>query len=154
MSHPATIAPGATGSPGSEPPLLAVEGLAKRYGRVWALEHASFEVRRGEILGLIGPNGSGKTTLFSCVSGLIPTTAGRVTATGVDLDGDRRKQTLFFVPDGVRPWAAQSVRAAVESVAALFGVTGARVDDVLAELSLGPLAAARMGTLSKGEHRR
>jgi len=51
--------------------LLRLDGLAKHFGGVVALEGVSFEVNSGETVGLIGPNGSGKTTLFNCVTGYL-----------------------------------------------------------------------------------
>jgi branched-chain amino acid transport system permease protein len=51
-------------------PLLRIEHLSKHFGGVAAVDRVSFDVNRGEIVGLIGPNGSGKTTLFNCVTGL------------------------------------------------------------------------------------
>ena len=59
-------------------PLLACHGLTRRFGGLAALEDLDLEVRRGEILGLIGPNGSGKTTFFNVVTGIYPASAGRV----------------------------------------------------------------------------
>jgi branched-chain amino acid transport system ATP-binding protein len=56
--------------------MLTVSGLTKRFGGFTALNAVSFEVRKGEILGLIGPNGSGKTTCFNCISGALVPTAG------------------------------------------------------------------------------
>jgi branched-chain amino acid transport system ATP-binding protein len=56
--------------------MLTVSGLTKRFGGFTALNAVSFEVRKGEILGLIGPNGSGKTTCFNCISGALQPTAG------------------------------------------------------------------------------
>jgi len=67
--------------------MLTVEKLTKRFGGFTALNQVSFEVREGEILGLIGPNGSGKTTLFNCVSGALPPTAGSVRLRGVEIGG-------------------------------------------------------------------
>src|SRR3990172_6943448 len=58
--------------------MLTVSGLTKRFGGFTALNAVSFEVREGEILGLIGPNGSGKTTAFNCVSGALPRPAGSI----------------------------------------------------------------------------
>jgi branched-chain amino acid transport system ATP-binding protein len=58
--------------------VLTVTDLTKRFGGFTALSGVSFEVKQGEILGLIGPNGSGKTTLFNCVSGALAPTAGSI----------------------------------------------------------------------------
>ena len=69
----------------SAPPLLRASGLARRFGGVVALEDLDLEVRRGEILGLIGPNGSGKTTFFNAVTGIYPASAGRVEFDGRDI---------------------------------------------------------------------
>jgi branched-chain amino acid transport system ATP-binding protein len=65
--------------------LLAVEGIAKRFGGLSALEGLSFSIARGEIFGLIGPNGAGKTTLFNVLTGLYRADRGRVVFDGRDL---------------------------------------------------------------------
>lgn len=67
--------------------MLAVTGLTKRFGGFTALDQVSFEVREGEILGLIGPNGSGKTTAFNCVSGTLAATAGSIRFRSEDITG-------------------------------------------------------------------
>ena len=64
--------------------MLAVERLSKRFGGFLAVNQVSFEVRQGEILGLIGPNGSGKTTFLRTAMGLIAPSEGRVTWGGVE----------------------------------------------------------------------
>ena len=67
--------------------MLTVSLLAKHFGGFTALDDVSFEVRQGEILGLIGPNGSGKTTLFNCVSGALAPTSGSVRFRGEEMVG-------------------------------------------------------------------
>jgi branched-chain amino acid transport system ATP-binding protein len=67
--------------------VLTVTKITKRFGGFTALNHVSFEVHEGEILGLIGPNGSGKTTLFNCVSGALPPTAGSIRFRGDEIGG-------------------------------------------------------------------
>ncbi len=59
-------------------PLLVVEGLARRFGGVVAVDGVDLEVRGGEILGVIGPNGAGKTTVFEMIAGFTQPDAGRV----------------------------------------------------------------------------
>ena len=68
-------------------PLLEIEDLAKSYSGVRALDGFDGEVHEGEILGLVGPNGSGKTTLFSCITGFVRATGGRIVWRGREISG-------------------------------------------------------------------
>jgi ABC-type multidrug transport system ATPase subunit len=128
--------------------------MSKRFGAFWALRDASFTIRPAEILGLVGPNGSGKTTLFRCVAGLTPATDGSVVLDDAALSVAERKRHLFFVPDGIRPWAEQTVAWALGYSAQLHGVDPDRASSISAVLGLDALRGARLGELSKGEHRR
>jgi len=65
--------------------VLTVSGLAKHFGGIAAVNHVTFDLREGEILGLIGPNGAGKTTIFDLVSGMLVADAGRITLRGQDV---------------------------------------------------------------------
>jgi branched-chain amino acid transport system ATP-binding protein len=67
--------------------LLAVSGVAKRFGGVQALSDVSFSIAQGEIYGLIGPNGAGKTTLFNVLTGIYPADAGSFRFAGRELGG-------------------------------------------------------------------
>jgi branched-chain amino acid transport system ATP-binding protein len=67
--------------------MLTISNLTKRFGGFTALHGVSFEVREGEILGLIGPNGSGKTTCFNCISGTLIPTAGSIRFRNEDTAG-------------------------------------------------------------------
>ena len=66
---------------------LQVSGLGKRFGGVVAVKNMSFDLRAGEITGLIGPNGSGKSTVMSLIMGLIRANAGAIKLDGVDIAG-------------------------------------------------------------------
>ena len=67
--------------------MLAVEGLCKRFGGFLAVNQVSFEVREGEILGLIGPNGSGKSTTFNLIAGTLQPTSGSIRFKGAEIGG-------------------------------------------------------------------
>lgn len=68
-------------------PTLTVRGLTKRFGGLTAVKNLSFDLRPGEILGLIGPNGSGKSTAMKSVMGIERPTAGEVIFEGEDVAG-------------------------------------------------------------------
>ena len=68
-------------------PLLAVEGLTKRFGSLRAVDEVGFTVEAGALDALIGPNGAGKTTLFNTVSGIERPDGGRVRLSGRRIDG-------------------------------------------------------------------
>ena len=70
-------------------PVLEVRGLSRHFGGISAVDDVSFEVREGEILGIIGPNGSGKSTLFNCILGQLRPTAGDVHVDGRSVAGLR-----------------------------------------------------------------
>ena len=67
--------------------MLAVEGLVKRFGGFLAVYQVSFDVRAGEILGLIGPNGSGKSTTFNLIAGNLRPTSGSIRFDGKEIGG-------------------------------------------------------------------
>jgi branched-chain amino acid transport system ATP-binding protein len=67
--------------------MLEVRDLSKAFGGLKAVDHASLDVRAGEIVGLIGPNGAGKTTLFATIAGFHKPDGGRITLQGHDITG-------------------------------------------------------------------
>jgi branched-chain amino acid transport system ATP-binding protein len=104
--------------------VLTVDRLAKQFGGFTALNAVSFEVKEGEILGLIGPNGSGKTTCFNCISGALTPTAGSIRFKGDEIAGltpdaicHRGLARTFQIP---RPFRKLSILENV-AVAAHFG---------------------------------
>lgn len=72
--------------------LLSMEDVGMRFGGLVALDGVSFDIRRGEILGLIGPNGAGKTTCFNALTGVYRPTSGRVLLEGAPLGRRQRFQ--------------------------------------------------------------
>jgi branched-chain amino acid transport system ATP-binding protein len=95
-------------------PLLAVEGVVKRFGGFTALNGVALHVNAGERFGLIGPNGSGKTTLINCIAGTLHPDGGRIAFEGQDitrLPAHRRTRLgiarSFQIP---RPFTSMTVR--------------------------------------------
>jgi len=84
-------------------PLLTIDRARKAFGGLVAVNDVSFEVAKGELLGLIGPNGSGKTTLMRCLAGVLEPTAGRIAIDGIALAQDKlaAKQRLGYAVDPV-----------------------------------------------------
>jgi len=134
--------------------LLTAKGISKRYDGNAVLQDASFSVRDQEILGLIGPNGAGKTTLFECLAGLIPADSGEVAFRGQTIEPAKRKASLFYLPDGIRPWPDQTVDWVLSFFEALFGRPRGESAELAQALKLGALLKSRVGSLSKGESKR
>jgi ABC-type branched-subunit amino acid transport system ATPase component len=83
--------------------IVQITDLTKNYGQLAAVQDVSFSIRRGEVLGLIGPNGSGKTTVFECLGGVLPFESGSIeprVAGG--------KPVMFYLPDAITPWPEPS----------------------------------------------
>jgi ABC-type multidrug transport system ATPase subunit len=134
--------------------LMRVAGLSKRYGDQQALTEVSFDVATNEIVGLIGPNGAGKTTLLEAVAGLLPIDSGAVFWRDNALPFNRRRDSIFFLPDGVRPWQEQRVLHVIEFFAAVYGRPGGMLCNTIRLLGLSPVLRKRVDALSKGFCRR
>ncbi len=152
-------------------PLLRVEGLAKRFGGLVAVDAVGLEVRPGEIHAVIGPNGAGKTTLVHLLSGALAPDAGRILFAGADVTGRpfhervalglarsyqvtslfRRFSVLDNVALAVQARSGSSLRfwAPIARERALFDEARA----VLAEIGLAERTGTRAGHLSHGEQR-
>jgi ABC-type multidrug transport system ATPase subunit len=134
--------------------LLTVEGVTKDFNKRRVLDDVSFSVRAGEILGLIGPNGSGKTTLFECLAGLMPANAGAIKSNNKELVPAKRKEALFYLPDGISPWAEQTVKWVLDFFRKLYERPQQAASALVEPLRLAELMKARVATLSKGERKR
>jgi len=134
--------------------MLSVEGLSKIFGSRRVLSDVSFTVRPGEVLGLIGPNGAGKTTVLECLAGLLPSNAGSLSYRGESLALTRRKQALFYVPDGILPWAEQPVKWVLRFFEKLYARGADKLSQIAGPLRLEEIGRSRIGTLSKGERKR
>jgi ABC-2 type transport system ATP-binding protein len=134
--------------------LVEVRGLTRRYGALVAVQDASFEVRRGEMFGLIGPDGAGKTTTLRVVLGLIAPHAGTVRTCGLD----PRRQTealsrrIGYLSQRFSLYGDLTVDENIAFFAHVHGVGGwrERRDRLLERLRLAPFRDRRADRLSGG----
>ena len=130
--------------------LMQVAGLNKHYGEQRALIDVSFDVGPREVLGLIGPNGAGKTTLLETIAGIVPADAGDVLWHGAPVAHAHRRDAIFYLPDGLRPWDDQFVVRVVEFFATVYGRGQSRLAETIHLADLAPVLNKRVSTLSKG----
>lgn len=150
----------ASPTPTSGLPPLAVRDLSFAYGEQRALDGLSFEVRPGELFGLLGPNGSGKTTLFRIVTTLMPPLGGSAAvlghATMDDPGAVRRSLGVVFQQPALD--AELTVRENLRFHGVLVGLGGKtlddRIDEMLDAFGLRDRAGDRVKTLSGGLARR
>lgn len=140
--------------------MIEVQNVTKYYGRVRALHNVSFDVKPGEIVGLLGPNGSGKTTLMRILTGFFPPTEGKVLVAGHDVENAslEMRRKLGYLPENVVLYPDMSVQAFLGFSARVKAARGAerrrQVARVLEECGLADMARRQMGTLSKGYRQR
>jgi ABC-2 type transport system ATP-binding protein len=139
-------------------PVLTVSDLKKVYGGLTAVDGVSFEVRPGEIVGLVGPNGAGKTTTISMILGVLEPSAGQVRIDGVDLSSQRARalaRTNFATAYAPLP-GNLTVEQNLKVFGLIYGVKGlkARIERLLAEYDLEHHRKTKCGLLSSGEQTR
>ena len=135
-----------------------LESVRQRYGGRTVLDLAELEVRRGEVLALVGPSGSGKSTLLRLLNFLESPTEGRLFYEGRQADGERtplelrREVTTVFQQTALQK---ASVRSNVAYGLRLRGLPAdGQVQGLLETVGLGELAGAQARTLSGGEKQR
>ena len=141
-------------------PVIAIEGLRKTYRvGLWrkpveAVRGVSFDVREGEIVGLVGPNGSGKTTTLKVLLGLCAPTAGRVRIRGIDASDPRSRQDVGFLPESPYVYPYLTPREFVDLCARLSSVSAptrrARVSQAIQRAGIAFAADRQVRGLSKG----
>jgi len=106
------------------------------------------------VIGIIGPNGAGKTTLLEAVAGLLPADSGEVSWRGEMLPPPQRRNVLFYLPDGVRPYRDQTTSQVVSFFAGVYRSSKAESATTITSVGLSPVLHKRVHALSKGYNRR
>jgi len=140
--------------------MITVDGLTKRYGRNVAVDHISFSVRKGQVVGFLGPNGAGKTTTMRVLTCFLPPTAGRATLAGFDVLEQplEVKKRIGYLPESPPLYPEMEVVEYLRFVGRLKGVgkseIGRRVDEVCALCAIGEVRKTLIAKLSKGYRQR
>ncbi len=141
---------------------IHTEGLIKKYGRRTVVNHVSFEVNQGEIVGLLGPNGAGKTTSFYMVVGIVKPDAGDVFLDGQNITKlpmyKRAQMGIGYLPQEASVFRKLSVEDNIKAVLEMTKLTKAeqekKLESLLEEFRLTHVRKSPGDVLSGGERRR
>ena len=116
--------------------MLELRGLTKRYGGHLAVDHVSFHVDRGEVVGYLGPNGSGKSTTVNMVVGLLEPTSGSIWLDGIRHSDDPAayRGRIGYVPEEPYLYTHLTATEYLTLVGRLRGIAQARLDEKVPEL--------------------
>ena len=140
--------------------MIEIDNLMKRFGAAVAVDHVSFNVDRGEVLGFLGPNGAGKSTTMKMITGFLTPSSGTARVEGFDVQTDpiEVKRRVGYLPEGAPMWSDMTPRGFLTFVAQVRGLRGAklneRIDIVVAQTQLDSVLEKPIETLSKGFKRR
>jgi ABC-2 type transport system ATP-binding protein len=139
---------------------IQLEGLTKKFGGFTAVDHVSFDVKRGEIFGLLGPNGAGKTTLIRMLSTLTRPTEGTATVDGYDIvkDDDKVRRLVGLVSEKIIMYDRLTARENLLFFGRLYDVPekdlARRIEKLLELVQLAKWRDTLVGTFSTGMRQR
>lgn len=152
------------GQPVPTPSAVVVQGLTKIFKDFWgrpkarAVDNISFEVRQGEIFGLLGPNGSGKSTTVKLLLGLLYPTKGHIRVFGQSPRNVAIKSRIGYLPEESYLYRYLNAGETLDFFGSLFGLAGdsrkQRIEQLLEMVGLGQTRTRAVGEFSKGMQRR
>jgi ABC-2 type transport system ATP-binding protein len=140
--------------------MISVKDLSKKYARNTAVDHISFEVEKGQIVGFLGPNGAGKTTTMRILTCFLPPSSGTATVAGYDvLEAPLEvKRRIGYLPEAPPLYLEMRTAEYLAFVGRLKGLSGAelrhRVDTVCDRCAVGDVKNKLLEKLSKGYRQR
>ena len=134
---------------------LEVKNLVKKFNSTIAVNNISFEIKKNNTLGLLGPNGCGKTTSIGMMLGLITPTSGKIFIDGIKLNSENRIKLLSlinFASPYIELPKKLTVRQNLEVYARLYGVSNKveRIEELVEDLNLSKFLNKNIGELSSG----
>jgi ABC-2 type transport system ATP-binding protein len=140
--------------------MITVKELTKKYARHTAVDHISFSVDKGQIVGFLGPNGAGKTTTMRMLTCFLPPTDGEATVAGFDVLEQplEVKKRIGYLPETPPLYPEMETQEYLTFVGRLKGLSGAdlrkRVDFVCERCAVADMKSKLLGKLSKGYRQR
>ena len=137
--------------------MIRVEGLARRFGAVQAVDGVGFEAADGRITGLLGPNGAGKSTTLRILYTVLRADAGTAAVDGIDVQADplAARRRIGVLPHAAGVYPQLTARENIAYFGRLHGIGEAalrrRIDELVSELDLGDVADRRAKGFSQGE---
>jgi ABC-2 type transport system ATP-binding protein len=140
--------------------MISVHNLTKYFGPIMAIDHVTFQVDRGEIVGFLGPNGAGKTTTMRILTSYLPATSGIAKVAGHDVmtESDAVRRNIGYLPESVPLYTEMRVEEYLDFRAKLKGVLRKdrykRIEYCLDRCRIREVRRRLLGTLSKGYRQR
>ena len=140
--------------------MIKVNFLSRNYGDFKAVDDVSFEINKGEVVGLLGHNGAGKTTIMKMMTGYLEPTSGSIEVDQLQIDTDMRaiQARIGYLPENCPVWPEMTVIDYLEYQAHLHGVEDAKIQpavvDAVRRTSLKEKATSSIQTLSRGYRQR
>ncbi len=140
--------------------MIEVQDLTKSFGDKTAVDHISFTVNKGEILGFLGPNGAGKTTTMRILTGFLPATSGTAKIAGFDVfdDSIEVRRRIGYLPENPPLYTDMSVGSYLDFVARIKNVPSekraSRIEDALAKTNITDKRDELIKRLSRGYKQR
>jgi len=135
---------------------ISAEHLVRKYGQFTAVDDVSFQVRKGEIFGFLGPNGSGKTTVIKMLTGLLPLTAGNARVEGLDVrtEAEAVRQNIGYMSQRFSLYDDLTVTENLQFYGRIYSLPPDRLTQRMKEIvelnSLGPYLDRLAAQLSGG----
>lgn len=135
---------------------IEVNNISKNYGNQKALDHVSFSIQKGEIVGFLGPNGAGKSTLMKILTTYISADSGNANVNGFDVKTQQQsvQKSIGYLPEHNPLYLDLYVREYLEFNAEVYGVSKNRIEEVITLTGLSAESHKKIAQLSKGYRQR
>lgn len=137
---------------------ILVNNVSKFFGQQAAVNHISFEIGKGEIVGFLGPNGAGKSTTMKMITGYIPASSGSIQVNGVAVDVDQleTRKIIGYLPENNPLYSEMYIKEYLHFVGGIYNIKNrqARVNELIEMVGLEREQKKKIGALSKGYKQR